>query len=1063
MSDTNIQSVLDASLLQTKAVEELTTEVGGKLQEINTHQQETTTQLNKTLSDSLVEVTETMDLALTTLTSTVNDTVDSKTLILENQANQVLADLTQSVNTELSDIPNIISTETDTIKEDLTAVLQNQRTGVLTFPTHDLLIGYTVPEEEIKASFKVTRDTDVTKNGYYSYDGTNFIMDSTTVIGFISGTNNSDSVSGKAVVDYLNGDNNGLIIDTKLLTGPDSDMSQENSWKNQLGNANITFDDSGMVVEFISGENSNIILDTVSLKGGQRYLVQVKLNVISGNPSTIQVGGHFSSNPPSGESIEFEANPGDSYYLSKIITVRASGGNPIIGCASGGNAGATISISEVNFILLKGSVSDLEAQVNNAVTNITGNLLNISSSKFLPVNSWEHGLGTPVLNYQEDGGAILNLSKNTPSNISYSGILEIGKEYTVKVTCKLLSETPVELFIGGLSSSSPHAGLITPTNEFVEYTRTFIPNTEDFTIGSVILGVDKVISISSVYLIGTAELLTLTPDISSIEKRLTDIESGNILSLQDSTMTSDSNWVSGIGNPVLDFDTTPNSVIVEFSLGTNSQIYLNNHDMVIGVPYRVTLDIQLISGTSSKLTVGMFASASGEELVKFNPTDNVVTESGIIVAGSPVFSIGCISSENKGCVVAITNVVLTRLDSRIGTLERAINTLTTINPPNQVFNASSFMNSLSKYDKPLTKFGVVGDSLMANNVGGVIPVDLDEGVMYRPIRLDINSVPRRIYDHLAFNKAQHVRLDALEWVKSGLWAGVNDSSVWEPLHTETLYHKSTEANSYVELIIPDGKENFAVVCQQDTGFGSLDITLNGGDISTYGLSTIILDRDRVSSSDLGNPYYTVEYHGLPAGVNTVRIAKQADTKECRIWGGFYWSGNTLVLHNIAHGGHALTDLITNHLDAELLGNDFDAILFEIPIMNEMSHGRSLSQTVTDLSTVVDDYLVGKDVMFMTPNPFGLNSSGTNYYANFNEPSMEDSVNACTTFLTSVGVPYINVFDMFKGKISNRGGSLAGGEGGSWYTTDGQHPNPDGCREWFNLIRPHLNNKPFNSN
>jgi hypothetical protein len=366
-----------------------------------------------------------------------------------------------------------------------------------------------------------------------------------------------------------------------------------------------------------------------------------------------------------------------------------------------------------------------------------------------------------------------------------------------------------------------------------------------------------------------------------------------------------------------------------------------------------------------------------------------------------------------------------------------------------VMNTTNFLANFP-YAKTLNKLAVCGDSIMANELGGSIPVEYDEGDKYRPIRLTTNSIARRIYDKISTNKATHIRLDADEWTKSSGWAAVNDTTVFEPVYTNEKYHESTTANSYVEIVVPDGQENFSFICQKDENYDTLAITLNGGDISTYGSASVNCARTRNATGDIGNPYFVVKYENLPAGANTIRIAKGNNTNKARIWGGFYWHGNTIVVHNVAHGGHNIVELNTQHTTAELVENSFDGILFELPIINELSNPANY-QTSIGTYIAMRTKLAGLDVLWISPNPLGTNPiNQQNIYETFTSPTQEKLTNYYNLHNWRNNIPFVDLFNYYKTQVVADGGTLADGDAGI-YTHDGTHPNIAGVDFQWNIL------------
>lgn len=370
------------------------------------------------------------------------------------------------------------------------------------------------------------------------------------------------------------------------------------------------------------------------------------------------------------------------------------------------------------------------------------------------------------------------------------------------------------------------------------------------------------------------------------------------------------------------------------------------------------------------------------------------------------------------------------------------------------FNDNLFLNTFDKTSKKLHKVAVCGDSIMANPTGGSIAVANDEGDGYRPFRLTYNTVSRRIYDGMSWNKATHKRLDLADWTKSGTWTDICGTTVIEPDYTNEKYYECAEANGYVEIVVPDGKENFAFICAKDASFDTISITLNGGSIAAYGAASIDCARVRLHANDIGNHYFVSSYEGLPAGANTIRITKGNNTNKVRIWGGLYWSGNTLIVHNVAHGGHAMQDLINEHLAAEISDNAYDHVMFQIPVMNEVSNTYSIATSMVYLNTILTTYLNTTDALIVDSHPFGASPVApyTNYYTTYNNPYMEDYTIFFKLKAWEGSYSFVNMFNIFKQNIIALGGTLLGGEIGTTYTTDGQHLSESGNTLWYNSIK-----------
>ena len=416
------------------------------------------------------------------------------------------------------------------------------------------------------------------------------------------------------------------------------------------------------------------------------------------------------------------------------------------------------------------------------------------------------------------------------------------------------------------------------------------------------------------------------------------------------------------------------------------------------------------------------------------------------------------------------------------------------------FNTDAFLQSVSRNDKYLVKIACEGDSLIANAIGGAIPSDVDEGDTMRPMRLLTNGVPRRLYDFLSWNKPTWRRLDHSDWTKSGFsavtnWNNQTNGNANAVFHgTNEKYHKATTSGAYCEITVPDGFEHFAIICRTRSGNGSLGVTINGVAPSTLTYSNPILEgnpektaselttlllTNSVVTTDVcpinvpcgadaislnkgttacGNPYAIYEFNNLPEGDNVIRFTS-ASSAEVDVWGGFYWSGHTMVVMNIAHGGRTTSDLLTYYLPDELFAADYDAVLFEVTEMNNTR--LAIDQTEDDILSIISKLEdKGIDHCFTSCNPLGLSIvHDTNFWTADSIVTDQFAINnKVREVMFALGQPFIDLFTYYKWRIENRGGSLEGGEGGLWYTWDGQHGNPSGVKIWVDCLKKVLSNK-----
>lgn len=878
-----------------------------------------------------------------------------------------------------------------------------------------------------------------------------------------------------------------------VLFGNNSTMNGLNSFVASVGSP--TFDVNGtvageMFVDFSTPSTNYAIGITGALEESTSYWCEVDITVISGDAGRLQFGRYSSTPRTSNTMIVIPGSVKKTYKGLFSTAIGVTGFN--FGVVAADNpSGFTFSLDNLRVYKLNDEKTIEYIKQSHVFESQTKfDFVGGADSDMSLTNGWRGFIGSPVfdVNTTEAGKLFFDLSgaqAATNKAIGLYGNLSAGQRYKVSVDAKLLSGNSARLRLGGYSSSSTipaDSFAFTPTDTEETYIGYIVPTTDNFVVYLGVAAADNPVggtysfdnvlvqAISDkeyeqdLILAQVERLIGLGKEIIAVTETL---DMTNKLVGADSDMSGANNWVSAIGSPVFDIN---NAVLgkMHFDVsgvqaGANKAIKVAA-DLEIGKQYEIRIKARLASGTACEWRLGKYSSGPMDDAVLgFTPTateseyTKIITSAvsgdlflGVLGVSNPVGG----TYEFDDVAVIPVNAKDAQQDLRIKNLE----TVGVVSKANSFFT-EQFLQSLSRHDKPLTKICVAGDSLMANYYGGAIPDD--EGAGRRPIRLDINSIPRRIYDFLSWNKAQHRRLDDGDWSKVGSWTTVNDNTVWEPQHPTTLYHTSVDPDAYVEITIPAGQENFALIFQKRPNQGVVDVTLNSGSIAAYGADEIDLARANTGSGDNGNPYFTVEYAGLPVGNNTIRISKRSDNNEVRIWGGFYWTGNTMMVYNVAHGGHTMSALTNQgHLQAEVAENDFDAILFELTVMNEMSAGRTIQQSKDDLQFIIDTYFAGKDYCLMTPFPFGDNGAGTNYYPLYLDPSMEDTCNGLRETAYANSSPFINVFDIWKKKIGNRGGTLLGGETGLWYTTDGQHPNESGAREWFNVIRFAMADKPI---
>lgn len=692
------------------------------------------------------------------------------------------------------------------------------------------------------------------------------------------------------------------------------------------------------------------------------------------------------------------------------------------------------------------------------------NDLTDAESTFASLGRWQATLGSPTFSIVS-GKLRITFTSGTNQAVGIPGLMVAGVDNQVSLKIKLISGTATNFFVG-FQSSTPNAGTLVVSPGATEVTYSAILNSatnQPFSIGTNIANnTGQVIEIDDVvFLKSTPALKRLSTDEQAILDNKTKIDAlvgvANILDTNTSTMVPPTNWTGQINSPTISYS----SGIMSLTFTSNSQSIYVMTGLMIGKKYTAKIRARVASGTTTKLRVGKFETTPSANSAEINLTNTFADYEIEITAGVVYFAIGVLSAFNTGGVIEIDTVEISLIGDIIQIIDDQISGVDA-NIGEVFYNTNAPFSSLSKYDKPLTRIVVVGDSLMANPIGGDVPPGVYEGNNYSPIRLKTNNIARRLYDELSYNKATWVRLSASEWTKSGTWASVNNDNIFEPIYANESYYSNTAAGSYIEITIPDGVKNFALVYQEQNGYSPLTVTLNGGDISAYGATTIVTSFAGLGHT--GNPYATSQYLNLPAGANVIRVTRDNTSSPSFIWGGFHWTGNTLMVINASHGGHTLNNLLVNHIDAEVVGNKPDAILFELTLMNDAARmtdaGNTIANSQAALTTILTNKMNGKDLLIMTTPPYGTDpSDGTpNYYTAF--PGMEEMKNGLKEVCISKQKATIDIFEVFKRKVENRGGTLIGGQAGIWYTTDGQHGNPAGVLEWWNIIKNTITDNPL---
>lgn len=500
---------------------------------------------------------------------------------------------------------------------------------------------------------------------------------------------------------------------------------------------------------------------------------------------------------------------------------------------------------------------------------------------------------------------------------------------------------------------------------------------------------------------------------------------------------------------------------VTFTTNNNQAVY-SVGALANGKKAWVKFKAKLISGASpAKLVVGEFATIIAppkSNLIEVTTTEKEYFLELLGIANNSI-SIGMRQVDNAGQVIAFKDFYITEDENNLEVVsekQKQASSIAVANMPDS-FNCEAPLSTMSKYDKKLLKGGGIGNSLSANPLGGVIPNA--EAVTRRPIRLGFsNTLSRRFYDYMSWNKPTWLRLDDTAWVKTGSWTTLNNTSFFEPIYSNELYH-TTGAGSTASVNVPSGNENFAFVVRKGTNSGVLEIYLNDTLIQT-------VDTLKAGAGHTGNPYFVIEVLDMPIGqVNNVKVvSKGTNTNPVYVWGGFYWTGTTMIMMNVAHADHSLKQLLDEkHIDDEVVDNNFDFLLFELPIMNDAADitllGYTLEASAVQLRTILDTKIKGKDTLFFSCQPYGLNPNDLSQNFMTMYPQFIPMKDTLKKVLFDNKKSYRGVTETFVQKIINKGGTIATGEGGLYYTWDGMHQNEAGMLEFWNILKAVLANNP----
>lgn len=319
----------------------------------------------------------------------------------------------------------------------------------------------------------------------------------------------------------------------------------------------------------------------------------------------------------------------------------------------------------------------------------------------------------------------------------------------------------------------------------------------------------------------------------------------------------------------------------------------------------------------------------------------------------------------------------TAMNSAIVEIQEATAGVATVSTP-RLGEAALFMAGKIPAEKQVLKLAIYGDSIFASGFKDLtFPDEFGLGRYEQPPRNgNLASVQRDIYNYLNFNKPTFRNIMHADWTTSGAGAtessyvmpngnigGVGDATQWERYLTMS---DATVGNT-AEITIT-GKETAvfvfeggAVGTDWETGGVSISVSVNGG--AFVGPSTVLQGKltkrgfgaakvyDAAQNTfqtsfslpagvsanayNKGAPMKEIFYNGLnPANTYRFRISKApTETRRVRLWGAYYFTGQTLVVHNESKPGFSW-GMLASTVYGDLVVSETDFVILEAPMYHD---------------------------------------------------------------------------------------------------------------------------------
>lgn len=291
----------------------------------------------------------------------------------------------------------------------------------------------------------------------------------------------------------------------------------------------------------------------------------------------------------------------------------------------------------------------------------------------------------------------------------------------------------------------------------------------------------------------------------------------------------------------------------------------------------------------------------------------------------------------------------------------------------------NFMKEILSSERQVFKLGIYGNSIYSTGLANLTyPWTDGTGQYEQPYGLnDRDGITRKVYDYLNYNKPTWRNCRHAAWSYTGTVSNVTSAVL---PNTELLKLMNDGSSNNTAQITITGKESARFVFEsgaigqtEETGKVIITVSVNGGafvnpstiisgDLTNKGYGTVKIyaaaadtfntaftQIETVVSTNHYAPIKELVYNGLVAGnTYTFKITREAAEKPVRLWGAYYFTGQTLVVHNESKSGYSWTNL-SSTLYGDFVVNKTDWVIMEAP----MYHDRNLTTAQADAEAFID--------------------------------------------------------------------------------------------------------------